>query len=188
MSRRCVVENEQTLELGFGLRFQDLYDRDGLEKLDDAFLKAHAEGRLGAPTIPLSDATQMVVIGSAAMMSAICIARSGTLRSFLHPEPRSIASINSPMQCVMKEICGQCLQLHRDPVTGEESVVFSCANQDQSLERVDFTCLHARLRPNCVQEKLTRRWIEFVTAGQKARPAAATCVSWLEASSHVAPT
>jgi hypothetical protein len=66
---------------------------------------------------------------------------------------------------MMKEICGQCLQIHRDPATGDETVVFSCANQDQPLQLVDFGSLRMRLRQNSAQEKLTRRWIEFVTSG-----------------------
>jgi hypothetical protein len=45
-------------------------------------------------------------------------------------------------------------------VTGEESVVFSCFNQDQDLDRVDFTGLNERLRQNSVQEKLTALWID----------------------------
>jgi hypothetical protein len=61
---------------------------------------------------------------------------------------------------MMKEICAQCLQLHRDPLTGKESVVFSCFNQDQELDRVDFTCLNQRLRQNGVQEKLCALWID----------------------------
>ena len=43
------------------------------------------------------------------------------------------------MQCMMKEICAQCLQRHVDPDTGKESIVFSCFNQDQPLDLVDFT-------------------------------------------------
>jgi hypothetical protein len=64
------------------------------------------------------------------------------------------------MQCAMKEICGQCLQLHRDPSTGAETVVFSCFNQDQALDRVDFASLRQRLSQNNVQEKLTKLWID----------------------------
>ena len=42
---------------------------------------------------------------------------------------------------MMKEICAQCLQMHKDPMTGEETVVFSCFNQDQPLDHVDSaTC------------------------------------------------
>ena len=63
------------------------------------------------------------------------------------------------MQCMMKEICAQCLQPHRDPETGERSVVFSCFCQDQSMDRVDFDALHQRLRQNAVPEDQTRQWI-----------------------------
>ena len=63
------------------------------------------------------------------------------------------------MQCMMKEICAQCLQPHVDPATGKRSYVFSCFNQDQPLDLVDFAGLDARLKQNTVQEKLTAQWI-----------------------------
>jgi hypothetical protein len=93
-------------------------------------------------------------------MNAVARARHTVLKPFLKPEHHAIGSINSPMQCMMKEICAQCLQLHRDPATGEEHVVFSCANQDQPLDHVDFPTLRTRLAQNTVQEKLTRLWID----------------------------
>jgi hypothetical protein len=71
-----------------------------------------------------------------------------------------VGSINSPMQCMMKEICAQCLQPHVDPRTGNTSYVFSCFNQDQPLDHVDWAALDARLRQNSVQEKLTAEWID----------------------------
>jgi hypothetical protein len=61
---------------------------------------------------------------------------------------------------MMKEICAQCLQTHRDPVTGKETVVFSCFNQDQPLDHVGFDSLRSRLSQNNVQEKLTKLWID----------------------------
>jgi hypothetical protein len=61
---------------------------------------------------------------------------------------------------MMKEICAQCLQPHRNPVTGEVTYVFSCFNQDQPLDNVDFPALNARLRQNTLQEKLTVQWID----------------------------
>jgi hypothetical protein len=60
---------------------------------------------------------------------------------------------------MMKEICAQCLQPQRDPATGKIRYVFSCFNQDQPLDAVDFDALHARLEQNVVQEKLTAQWI-----------------------------
>ncbi|HUF79671.1 MAG TPA: hypothetical protein VMN03_00935, partial [Burkholderiales bacterium] len=62
--------------------------------------------------------------------------------------------------CMMKEICAQCLQPHVDPATGKTSYVFSCFNQDQPLERVDWKALDQRLKQNSVQEKLTAEWID----------------------------
>ncbi|MCT4635059.1 MAG: FAD-dependent oxidoreductase [Rickettsiales bacterium] len=97
---------------------------------------------------------RIIVIGSDKMMHAVKKARSTVLLQYLNPEHTAIASINSPMQCMMKEICGQCLQKHIDPVTGEESYVFSCTNQDQEMDRVDFLHLEARLSQNHILEKL----------------------------------
>jgi hypothetical protein len=93
-------------------------------------------------------------------MSAVKHARAGMLAQHFKPGHKAIASINSPMQCMMKEICAQCLQVHRDPASGVESVVFSCFNQDQDLGGVDFDNLRTRLGQNGVQEKLTRLWID----------------------------
>jgi len=42
--------------------------------------------------------------------------------------------------------------------------VFSCYNQDQLLDLVDFGGLRQRLAQNGVQEKLTARWIDRVLA------------------------
>ena len=39
-------------------------------------------------------------------------------------------------------------------------MVFSCFNQDQALDRVDFPALHERLAQNGAQEKLTAQWID----------------------------
>ena len=123
-------------------------------------MSAYGRGDLGPTEIPLNAASRLIVIGSDGMMRAVQRARHTVLRPYLHPEHHGIASINSPMQCMMKEICAQCLQLHRNPETGEETVVFSCFNQDQALDRVDFDVLRARLALNGVQEKLTRQWID----------------------------
>ena len=76
------------------------------------------------------------------------------------------------MQCMMKEVCAQCLQPQIDPATGERSVVFSCFNQDQALDRVDFPALHERLLQNGVQEKLTAQWIDRALRRLGARGAA----------------
>ncbi len=134
-------------------------DRSFVGNIVQAML-AYAEGALGPAEIPLSAADRLIAIGSDAMMAAVAVARRAALAPYLKPGHQAIASINSPMQCMMKEICAQCLQLHKDPVTGAESVVFSCFNQDQPLDQVDFRALHERLGQNAAEEKLTRLWID----------------------------
>ena len=133
---------------------------------------AYARGELGATPIDMSEADRIVTIGSDRMMAAVTRARHDVLEPYLKPDHVAIGSINSPMQCMMKEICAQCLQPHVDAETGEESVVFSCFNQDQPLDLVDFEALGARLGQNAVQEKLTAQWIDRCLRRIEVRPAA----------------
>ncbi|HER25643.1 MAG TPA: hypothetical protein ENI69_00885 [Rhodospirillales bacterium] len=137
-------------------------DRDG----DKSFvgnivqaMTAYATGELGETAIALKDADRFIVIGSDMMMKAVADSRHGVLKNHLKPGHIALGSINSPMQCMMKEICAQCLQLHKDPETGKESVVFSCFNQDQPLDSVVFANLRQRLAQNAASEKLTAKWI-----------------------------
>ena len=122
-------------------------------------IAAYASGELGATPIPTEAVDRIIAIGSDRMMAAVGLARHRQLKPYLRAGHFAIASINSPMQCMMKEICAQCLQPQRDPVTGEVSYVFSCFNQDQALDQVDFAGLSARLSQNSLQEKLTAQWI-----------------------------
>jgi NAD(P)H-flavin reductase len=136
-------------------------------------MAAYGAGKLGPTELPLSDAAHMIVIGSDGMMQAVGIARHGVLAPYLRPGHTAIGSINSPMQCMMKEVCAQCLQPQIDPATGVRSIVFSCFNQDQALDRVDFPALNERLRQNSLQEKLTAQWIDRALHALAARPAVA---------------
>jgi NADPH-dependent glutamate synthase beta subunit-like oxidoreductase/NAD(P)H-flavin reductase len=122
-------------------------------------MDAYAQGRLGTPSIRLQDADRLIAIGSDRMMAAVARARHDVLKGHLKPQHFAIGSINSPMQCMLKEICAQCLQPHRDPRTGKKTYVFSCFNQDQELDRVDFGALSERLKQNSLQEKITSQWI-----------------------------
>ncbi len=122
-------------------------------------MAAYGKGDLGKQPIPIGDVDRLIAIGSDMMMAAVSEARHKVLKDYLKPGHIAIGSINSPMQCMMKQICSQCLQPHKDPVSGEESVVFSCFNQDQLLDHVVFPALRQRLCQNAVHEKLTRQWI-----------------------------
>lgn len=123
-------------------------------------IAAYADGRLGEQAIALGDVDRLIAIGSDKMMDAVGKARRGLLAKALPNCKHGVASINSPMQCMMKEICAQCLQPHKDPATGKTSYVFSCFNQDQDIDKVDFAGLANRLVQNGAQEKLTAQWID----------------------------
>lgn len=121
-------------------------------------LRALSRGELPRVGVRLETADRLVAIGSDRMMAAVAEAVRGPLKNSLKEGISLVASINSPMQCMMKAICAQCLQRQVDPATGQERVVFSCAAQDQPLLAVDFTCLSDRLAQNATQERLAARW------------------------------
>lgn len=125
-------------------------------------MAAYAGGRLGTQSVDLREVDRIIAIGSDRMMNGVREARHSVLKPFLKEQHIAIGSINSPMQCMMKEVCAQCLQRHVNPHTGEEFFVFSCFNQDQHLDFVDFRNLNDRLRANSVQEKLTNLWLDRV--------------------------
>jgi NADPH-dependent glutamate synthase beta subunit-like oxidoreductase/NAD(P)H-flavin reductase len=137
-------------------RLQDSHFRGNIVQA----MIAYAEGRLGNAAVQLNEVDRIIAIGSDRMMNGVREARHTTLRPFLKQDHIAIGSINSPMQCMMKEVCAQCLQRHVNPHTGEEFFVFSCFNQDQHLDFVDFKNLNERLRANSVQEKLTNLWLD----------------------------
>lgn len=56
------------------------------------------------------------------------------------------------MQCMMKGICGQCIQKVED----ERKYIFACSCQNQKAEIVDFESLKTRLRQNSLQEKMKK--------------------------------
>jgi NADPH-dependent glutamate synthase beta subunit-like oxidoreductase/NAD(P)H-flavin reductase len=142
-------------------RFQDAHFRGNIVQA----MLAYQAGELGTPLVPLASVDRLIAIGSDRMMAAVKAARHGALAPYLKSDHVGIGSINSPMQCMMKEVCAQCLQKHVDPKTGRETIIFSCFNQDQLLDRVDFPNLAARLRQNTVQEKLSNLWLDHLLAG-----------------------
>jgi len=124
---------------------------------------AYAKGELQKPAkFPFEQVDHIICIGSDRMMAAVTMARHEVLKPYLKPNHKGVASINSPMQCMMKEVCAQCLQRHVDPITGKETFVFSCNNQDQLMDHVDFKNLNERLKMNSLAEKLTNRYVDYL--------------------------
>jgi hypothetical protein len=79
-------------------------DRAFVDNIVEA-IDAYGGGALGPVAIPLSAIDRIIAIGSDGMMAAVAEARQAGLKRYFHPDHRAIASINSPMQCMMKEIC-----------------------------------------------------------------------------------
>lgn len=73
----------------------------------------------------------------------------------------AIANLNSPMQCMMKGVCGQCLQ-KKILKNGKIQYYFSCANPDQNIDEIDFQHLHYRIEQNSLSEKVTKLWIKYL--------------------------
>jgi hypothetical protein len=73
-------------------------------------LRTPRAGSASGIEVPLQDVSRIIAIGSDRMMNAVRLARHGALQPHLNPNHVGIGSINSPMQCMMKEVCAQCLQ------------------------------------------------------------------------------
>jgi len=128
---------------------------------------AYAHGSLGSTPIRLDECDRIITIGSDVMMAAVTRARHAVLAPVLKPGHVAISSINSPMQCMMKQVCAQCLQQQLGPDGKPTGFVFTCFNQDQLSDCVDWAHLNQRLRQNTAQEKLTNLWLErLLTLGE----------------------
>ncbi|MFU7501983.1 MAG: FAD-dependent oxidoreductase [Candidatus Tisiphia sp.] len=88
---------------------------------------------------------RIIAAGGTEMMEAIKDIKD----DFFGNKTQLIVSLNSPMQCMMKGICGQCIQ----EVTDERKYIFTCVCQDQDAKIVDFTGCKSRLEQNSLQEK-----------------------------------
>ncbi|OZG31981.1 palindromic element RPE2 domain-containing protein [Rickettsia endosymbiont of Culicoides newsteadi] len=89
---------------------------------------------------------RIIAAGVSEMMQAIRDKKD----DFFGKKPQLIVSINSPMQCMMKGICGQCIQ----KITDKNRYIFTCTCQEQDAKIVDFIGLKSRLEQNSLQEKL----------------------------------
>lgn len=152
-----VIWSNDTGEMIKPRRKQDLSFKGNIVQA----MKAYSDGQLGNKLIEFEEIDRIIAIGSDRMMNAVKEARHTVFKDNLK-EHIAIGSINSTMQCMMKEICAQCLQRHIDPATGKESFVFSCFNQDQKLDEVDFQNLHERLKSNSVLEKLSNLYLTYL--------------------------
>ncbi len=102
----------------------------------------------------------ILTMGNEQMMHQVAKIYHQDLKEYLSECAVGITSLNSPMQCMLKGVCSQCLQRKIDPKTGNEKLFYACLGQDQKLGEIDFKFLQNRCGQNSLTEKLSKIWLE----------------------------
>ncbi len=119
--------------------------------------------------IPLSQVTRIMVMGGTGLLRGFQEALGNGLAARFPNHVRAVGTVGSPMQCMLKGVCAQCLQWQLDPETGRRTrAVFSCAEQDQPLAWIDLDNLTARQNQNRLSDRITALWVEHVLAQEAA--------------------
>ena len=101
---------------------------------------------------------RIFTIGNDQLMHKVASLRHKNSVASISEAKIAITSLNAPMQCMMKGICSQCLQKKKND-QGEWEYFYSCASQDQDMDRLDFQHLHQRCEQNSLAEKVSKMWI-----------------------------
>ncbi len=101
------------------------------------------------PPITLNNFDRIMTIGSPKLLMNFQHKFYDLYKDLFNPLAKWIIATTTPMQCMMKGVCGQCLQ--RD---SNDNYTFSCAWQDQDLCTLDLKFMNKRLNQNHVQELL----------------------------------
>lgn len=134
-------------------------------------LRRYGNGALAtsADAISLKAVDRMIIMGSTGLLKGFQMALKTSFQDYFRPDLQVTATIGSPMQCMLKGVCAQCLQWQIDPETGQRTrAVFSCAEQDQPLAWVDLDNLAARQSQNRLLEWLSGQWLDYVLTESEA--------------------
>lgn len=101
---------------------------------------------------------RIFTIGNDKMMHEVAKLRHENSVVSISQAPVATASLNAPMQCMLKGVCSQCLQ-KRENKNGEVEYFYSCSDQDQNMDKFDFNHLHNRCEQNSLMEKVAKLWI-----------------------------
>lgn len=132
-------------------------DRHGRDSVTEAVAQH-------AAALGWADVQRIVVAGSAALLAEVKAARATVWTGLLAPQHLCLASLNNPMQCMMKEVCASCLQSCTDPQTGRTTTIYACYDQHQPLDLVDVDVLQGRLAANGVLEKQAAQWLAVMAS------------------------
>ncbi|MCB0723943.1 MAG: FAD-dependent oxidoreductase [Ignavibacteriae bacterium] len=132
-------------------------------------MKNYVTGNLGGrKKIEFNDVSSIIVIGSPDFLDEVRNAKK-ELKDYFG-EVASLGSVNSPMQCMMKGVCADCMQRLVDPETGEEKFVYSCAEQFQDLDCIDIENLKERLTQNSAMDKVNLEYFRLISDGKTLQP------------------
>ena len=104
---------------------------------------------------------RVFTIGNDKMMHEVAKVRHQNLAPAISNAKYAIASLNSSMQCMLKGVCSQCLQ-KRTNDEGKEEYFYSCASQDQNVDKFDFDFLQKRCGQNSLMEKISKKYLELI--------------------------
>ncbi len=127
-------------------------------------VRRYGDGAIDANGIDLADVDRILVMGGTGLLRGFQEALiDGPLAARLRRDVTALGTAGSPMQCMLKGVCAQCLQWQQDPATGQRTrPVFSCAEQDQPLAWIDLDNLAARQQQNRLPDRLTSMWLDHV--------------------------
>ncbi|QFX94569.1 FAD-dependent oxidoreductase [Acidithiobacillus thiooxidans] len=148
-------------------RPQDLsVEASDMVELLRAYGAAELPGQSKVPgAVALDQVDRLMVMGSTGLLKGFQQALKGSLSAYFRSDLEAVATVGSPMQCMLKGVCAQCLQWQIDPETGKRTkAVFSCAGQDQPLAWVDLDNLTARQSQNRLLERISSQWLDHLRA------------------------
>ncbi|MBA1145752.1 FAD-dependent oxidoreductase [Ectothiorhodospiraceae bacterium WFHF3C12] len=128
-------------------------------------VRRYGDGDIARPEggIALNEVDRVMVMGGTGLLKGFQSALKDDLKPYFAPGCQAYGTVGSPMQCMLKGVCAQCLQWQIDPETGERTrPVFSCAGQDQPLSWVDLDNLAARQQQNRLSDRITGQWVDYV--------------------------
>jgi ferredoxin-NADP reductase len=118
------------------------------------------------PVEYLERTQEVITIASDTLLSTV--RENVALRALFPKDVRYVGSVYGPMQCMLKGVCGQCLQFQIDPETGErKKAVYACSWQHQPMDKIDIPHIEARLSQNSMQAALSRLWQEAMHGADK---------------------
>jgi hypothetical protein len=130
-------------------------------------VRRYGDGNIARPDggIALAEVERVMVMGGTGLLKGFQSALQNDLKTYFARGCQAYGTVGSPMQCMLKGVCAQCLQWQIDPETGERTrPVFSCAGQDQPLSWVDLDNLAARQQQNRLSDRITGQWVDHVLA------------------------